>query len=77
MGGHWMMGKARVLGHSLTVSGSYGNDGLVMTVPWKVYQAGVPVPADLMEAWSKGGGHNSAGSEADAMREWAKSIDRK
>lgn len=66
--GHFMMGTVRVLGVKLSVSGPYGNDGLVMTVPWKVYQAGVPVPPELMQAWQ-------SVTEAEAMREWAKSID--
>ena len=73
--GNFMMGTARVLGHKLSVSGAYGGDGLTMRVPWKVYQVGVPVPADLMLAWSNGGGHNGAGSEGGAMREFGLSID--
>jgi len=72
--GHWMMGKARVNGHTLSVSGAYGADGLIMDVPDDVFALGTPIPADLFEAWSKGGGHNSCGSEAEAMRRWALTI---
>jgi len=32
---------------------------------------GVDVPKDLYDLWSKGGGWNSCGSEAKAMKEWA------
>lgn len=69
--GHWMMGTARAFNHSLTLSGSYGGDGLLKTVPPKVYARAVPVPPELMEKWAKGGGWNSAGNEADAFRQWA------
>lgn len=72
--GHWMMGRARVRGESLTISGSYGHDGLPMTVGENVFAAGVKLPDDLREAWSKGGGWNGAGSEAPAMRAWARQI---
>ena len=69
--GHWMMGFARVGKHRLTVSGSYGADGLPMSVPQEVYERGIPLPQELYEAWNKGGGWNSAGSEAPLMRKWA------
>jgi hypothetical protein len=69
--GHFMMGRIRVKGHSLTVSGAYGSDGLPMTVPPEVYDAGVELPAELYDLWAKGGGWNSAGSEGPALRKWA------
>ncbi len=69
--GQFMMGTARVGQHSLTLSGSYGSDGLPMSVPDDVYEAGVELPQHLYDAWNKGGGWNGAGSEATAMREWA------
>lgn len=70
--GQFMMGRARIKGHTITLSGSYGGDGLpVYQVPQEVYDAGVDIPDDLYELWNKGGGHNSAGSEAPAMRKWA------
>jgi hypothetical protein len=69
--GHWMMGRARVFGHSLSLSGSYGGDGLTVTVPREIFDRAVPIPPELHEAWNKGGGHNSAGNEALAMRDWA------
>lgn len=68
--GHWMMGSANINGHWHTVSGAYGSDGLPMDVD-KLPRDAVQVPPELHEAWNKGGGWNSAGSEAPAMREWA------
>lgn len=70
--GHWMMGTARIKGHSISLSGSYGGDGLPVTTEIdEVYEAAIPVPLELYKAWSAGGGHNSCGSEAGAMRDWA------
>lgn len=69
--GHWMMGSARIGSERVTLSGSYGSDGLPSTVSDAVYDAGTEVPTHLVEAWGKGGGWNSAGNEASQMREWA------
>jgi hypothetical protein len=69
--GHWMIGFARVHGERITLSGSYGGDGLTCTVPDAVYNRGIELPAELRNAWNSGGGWNSAGSEAPAMRQWA------
>ena len=69
--GQFMMGTCRAFNHQITLSGAYGNDGLPCTVPQDVYNKATPVPPHLVEAWNKGGGWNSAGSEATAMREWA------
>lgn len=69
--GHFMMGSARAFGHRIPISGAYGSDGLPRDVPREVFDRAVPIPRELHDAWNKGGGHNSAGSEADAMRAWA------
>lgn len=69
--GAWMMGRARIHNTSITLSGSYGSDGLPCTVPDAVYEAGTLLPNALYEAWNTGGGWNGAGSEAPAMRAWA------
>jgi hypothetical protein len=69
--GHFMMGRARIFGRTYVISGAYGSDGLPLTVPDEVYNHAVPVPAELQEAWNQGGGWNSAGSEAPAIRAWA------
>lgn len=69
--GHFMMGRARILGKSYFVSGAYGNDGLPMTVD-VIPPDAKQLPHDLYEAWRNGGGWNSAGSEAPAMAEWAR-----
>ncbi|HEX5426534.1 MAG TPA: hypothetical protein VFW94_23505 [Candidatus Acidoferrales bacterium] len=69
--GHFMMGSARIGKHRLSLSGSYGGDGLPVSVPDEVYQSGVELPQELYDAWNNGGGWNGAGSEAPAMRAWA------
>lgn len=69
--GHWMMGFARIEGKTYSVSGCYGNDGLPRTIE-KIPKDAKKVPQELVEAWNKGGGWNSCGSEAPAMAEWAK-----
>lgn len=69
--GHFMMGTMRVGHYEIGLSGSYGGDGLTINVPPAVYRHGLEVPADLMERWNTGGGHNSAGSEAEPFRMWA------
>ena len=71
--GHWMMGRARVKGQTLILSGSYGSDGLPYTTDKDdVFDMAVPVPARLYELWAKGEGWNSAGSEAEEMAKWAR-----
>ena len=69
--GHWMMGVIRVKGQSITVSGTYGSDGLPKTVPREIYELGVPLPPELHEKWNKGGGWNDAGSEGQSIHDWA------
>jgi hypothetical protein len=70
--GNFMMGFARVHGKRITLSGSYGGDGLTCNVPDDVYgRCGIELPKELVESWNTGGGWNSAGSEAPKMREWA------
>ena len=64
--GQFMMGTFRAFGKSITVSGSYGADGLLLDVPKEVYDKAVVVPPELIEAWAHGGG-----SEALEMRRWA------
>jgi hypothetical protein len=65
------MGSVRAFGHRIGISGAYGEDGLPCLVPAEVFARAVPIPLELREAWNHGGGHNSAGSEALAMRAWA------
>lgn len=70
--GQFMMGFARIHGTRVTLSGSYGGDGLTRSVPKQIYERyGVELPSELYQAWKYGGGWNSAGSEAPKMREWA------
>ena len=69
--GHFMMGVARAFGQSITISGAYGSDGLPCNVPEAIYERGLELPSALVELWNNGGGWNSCGSEATAMRKWA------
>jgi hypothetical protein len=72
--GHFMMGSAQVGPHRITLSGSYGSDGLTDD-PDKypgLWDKLLPVPNDLAEKFWNGGGHNSSGSEGPDMRQWAK-----
>lgn len=71
--GHFMMGSMYFPRHKVSVglSGTYGGDGLISDVPRCVWEDGIPVPRELIEAWGKGGGWNSAGSEGKSMRQWA------
>jgi hypothetical protein len=72
--GHFMMGTARIKNHSITLSGSYGGDGLPKDVDPDIYILGTVLPDELREAWNTGGGWNSCGTEAPAMVKWALSI---
>ena len=69
--GHWMMGRVRLGAEWATVSGAYGDDGMPMNVDVLPKDA-KPLPLDLYNAWCKGEGWNSAGSEVRVMVEWAK-----
>lgn len=69
--GHWMMGSCRIKGEEILISGAYGSDGLPKSVSSRVFAEAIPLPAELYEAWNKGGGWNGSGSEATAMRVWA------
>ena len=70
--GHWMMGCARVKNRTLTVSGTYGSDGLPMTVDEEIFEMGTPVPRELYDKWANGKGWNGPGAEGKEMREWAR-----
>lgn len=73
--GHWMMGTARIAGQSLTLSGSYGSDGLPCDYE-KLSEAAraklIRVPEDIEAIYWKGDGWNSSGSEGPDLRRWAK-----
>lgn len=77
--GQFMMGQCEVGGHKITLSGSYGSDGLTMD-PEKypgLWEQLVPLPGPFYELWAKGGGWNSAGSEGEVFRDWAlENIDK-
>lgn len=73
--GHWMMGTVAIGADRVTLSGSYGADGL--TIDGERYpsawEKAVPLGEEMTQAfWSGEGRWNSAGSEAPTMRTWAK-----
>ena len=79
--GHFMMGTLRltIKGtiYKVPLSGAYGADGLIREVCQQVFDIGTPLPPlppELREKWNIGGGHNSVGSEAPAMDEWARTL---
>ena len=89
--GHFMMGSivAKLDGRdiSITVSGTYGNDGLTCDSGFKnhadksikyderpivnLWDVAYDVPEELAREFWAGGGHNSAGAEGPSMRQWA------
>jgi hypothetical protein len=69
--GHWMMGHATIGGREITVSGSYGEDGLPMSWDRGLWERGVPLPEDIALMWAKGGGHNQSGAEGASVHAWA------
>lgn len=85
--GHWMMGRTKLCGREVVLSGAYGSDGLPddirqyfvdnnpvdFTAEEKkaVWATLLPLPKDLLEEFWAGGGHNTSGKEAPAMRKWA------
>lgn len=58
-----------------TLSGTYGHDGLPITIDHShvpgFWEALIPVPPELIEKFWRGGGWNSAGTEGPDMLEWA------
>lgn len=72
--GHWMMGSAQIGQERITLSGSYGDNGLPVTVSEEVFAKGVPLPVGLYNAWNHGRGWNCAGNEALEMQKWAQTI---
>jgi hypothetical protein len=75
--GQWMMGFVRIGSQKLTVSGTYGSDGLPMELG-KVLPENrkylVEVPKELQDKFWAGGGWNSAGSEGPDMYEFGKTL---
>jgi hypothetical protein len=74
--GHWMMASVRVGSERFVLSGTYGGDGLpILDLDGRterLWEKLHPLPADLTEAFWKGGGWNSAGSEGPALHAWGR-----
>ncbi len=71
--GAWMVAVVLVGDEQeeVILSGSYGSNGLSRSVSKDLFDKATPIPKELYDAWCKGEGWNSAGSEAPSMREWA------
>jgi hypothetical protein len=72
--GHFMMGSARVGPVRLSLSGTYGSDGLPLTVDKATWECGTPVPDELEAKFWEGGGHNDAGSEGPDFFHWGREL---
>jgi len=75
--GQFMMGVARIGGKTIILSGTYGADGLAihdnkLDYKFAVKYGAKRIPDELYQKWANGGGWNSAGSEAEDMRKWAR-----
>lgn len=72
--GHFMMGSAQLGKYRVTLSGTYGDDGLTRDAAKYpgLWETLLELPRELTTKLWNGGGHNSAGSEAPAMRAWAR-----
>jgi len=75
-----MMGTVRLAGRVISLSGSYGDDGLPISMPYKdlsekvvqhIWDSLCRIPKSLQDEFWSGGGHNSAGKEAHSMKKWA------
>jgi hypothetical protein len=69
------MGSVKVGSERVVISGDYGGDGLPISNQEQtaaLWDRLHPVPADLAKKFWKGDGWNQAGSEASAMRSWAR-----
>jgi hypothetical protein len=75
--GNFMMGKTSINGETIILSGTYGGDGLPITVSEEIFLKGEPVPRELYDAWNKGGGWNSAGKEGLTMKKWGQTLIKK
>lgn len=73
--GHFMMGQMTINDEEMSLSGTYGSDGLPKSVATPVsvfWQMGLPLPPELVHRfWTAGGGHNSAGAEGSEVHDWA------
>lgn len=71
--GAWMMGRANIRGKWITLSGSYGSDGLPVAITRsELPKDAVRLPDEVAAAFWAGDGWNSAGSEAPVLRQWAR-----
>lgn len=79
--GHFMMGRIRIGGRTLSVSGPCGADGLpkdYQEVPIRMRAQLVPVPEDIAAVYWADNGHNDIGGDAYArLKSWALTLPSK
>lgn len=78
--GHWMMATWDHDGYKLSLSGTYGGDGLPIATAARDEKAAFvrklwdqlnPVPPDILALFWNDDGHNSCGKNGPAIRDWA------
>lgn len=76
--GHFMMGRADVGRYRISVSGTYGADGLPLDPDRHpgLWDRLVKLPDELCTKFWEGGGHNSCGVEGPDVHAWALENER-
>jgi hypothetical protein len=65
--GHHMVGKARLWGYVIQVSGGFGLNGQPATVPDWLYDRAATIPPELLVKWNQGAGRKR-------LRAWARNT---
>jgi hypothetical protein len=65
--GHHMVGKARLWGYVVQVSGGFGLNGQPATVPDWLYDRAATIPPELLVKWNQKAGRK-------ALRAWARNT---
>jgi hypothetical protein len=78
--GHWMMAKWTHDGYTLSLSGTYGGDGLPISTAAnpdkqafvrKLWDQLTPMPDDILALFWHDDGHNSSGKNGPSIHAWA------
>jgi hypothetical protein len=72
--GHFMMARARIGSRMYSLSGTYGSDGLPLSVDYDDWLRGEPVPPELEAKFWKSEGHNAAGAEGPDFYRWGRTL---
>lgn len=71
--GHFMTGYIHLGHRKIYIEGCYGADSLPASVDNDVWEVGIPIPKEIMEAWAKDSDspYHDAGVEGPMLRRWA------